>query len=64
VPALKQGRKVIARWQWVKGKWQPVQDIPLPHQNGFHLLWMGDGFLAFKCRLHPIIALLFLQLSD
>jgi hypothetical protein len=64
VPAYKRGRKVIARWQWVKGKWQPAQDIPMPHQDGFRLLWTGDGFLAFEWRRRPFIAILFFQLSD
>jgi hypothetical protein len=64
VPAYKRGRKVIARWQWAKGKWQPAQDIPMPHQDGFRLLWTGDGFLAFEWRRRPLIAILFFQLSD
>ncbi len=64
VPAYKRGRKVIARWRWVKGKWQPAQDIPMPHQDGFRLLWTGDGFLAFEWRRRPLIAVLFFQLSN
>lgn len=50
VPALKGKQKVIARWRIENGKWRQMDDIPLPNQSVFGLLWVGDGLLALEGR--------------
>lgn len=63
VPALKGGQKVIARWRIENGKWRRMEDIPLPNQNGFELLWVGDGLLAFEKRYLGITSLVLISIE-
>lgn len=62
--ALKNERKVIARWRFENNKWQRVEDIPLPNQSEFDLLWVGDGLLAFEKRRFGMASLVLVSIED